>query len=189
MKKELEFLYYKKQHVLDGKDAREDEMMNMHWKFRDEVNSRSLFFLLSTLIKSYIDTYPYHRYICTCLYNRDSPLHEEIPSELEIEGYDLYLSSKRMNRSDVEYMVSRIYKDDLGKTNARFLTELELKFKQSQEITQEVEQALAEKEFTKEIKDNGLVFKVEDSPISEIEITSDTFYLRTNPEKWIAYYG
>ncbi len=81
-----------------------------------------------------------------------------------------------------------LFKDDYEKTNAEYLTELELKFKNNQDLIQAVEDALVGLHFTKEATTDGVIFKVEDSPISEIELKHDTFYLRTNRDKWIAYY-
>ena len=51
-----------------------------------------------------------------------------------------------------------------------------------------IEEVLEGKVYSKNETSESTIFTVEDSHISEIEVTPLKFVLRTNPDKWEAYY-
>jgi hypothetical protein len=184
----LDFLYYQRVAVLDGVDTKEEEYKKTVRVFKRKMKTCKLHEAIQFIILGYKENYAQHKFYSTCFYDVKSTIEDtEYPDY--IGKYDFYMSKEEMVRKDIEHIILRVFKDDYKKTNTRYLEELELVFTESQNnLSEAIEEALEEKEFTKNESTESTIYTVEDSAISEIEINPTKFILRTNKEKWKAYY-
>ncbi len=183
----LDFLYYQRVAVLDGVDPKEEKLKKTARVFKKNMKEYKLNEVIQLIIYSYKENYAQHKFFSACFYDVKTGL--DRPQEPEgIGKYDQYMSKQNMARKDIEHSILRIFKDDYEKTNARFLKEMELLFVDNQELKDSVEEALEGKEFSKNEDGEITIYKVEDSPIAEIELSPKKFVLRTNSDKWKAYY-
>ena len=184
----LDFLYYQRVAVLDGTDPKEEEYEDLADIFYEKMIQKELQEVVQFIIVAYKEKYAQHKFFSTCFYDVNSPLNRpEKPTYLKES--DLYMAKAEMGRKDIEHSILRIFKDDYEKTNTRYLEELELVFTESQNnLNESIEEALGGKEFTKNESEESTIYTVEGSAISEIEINPTKFVLRTNKEKWKAYY-
>lgn len=184
----LDFLYYQRVAVLDGVDLKEQRMNELESLFDDFMKKRELSDVIKLMILGYKEKYAQHKFYAGCFYDVSTGFNRpEKPDYLN--EYDYYMHNKNMSRKDIEHIILRVFKDDYEKTNTRYLEELELVFTESQNnLSEAIEEALEEKEFTKNESTESTIYTVEDSAISEIEINPTKFILRTNKEKWKAYY-
>lgn len=183
----LDFLYYQRVAVLDGLDLKEEEYKKKARVFKNKMKDCKLSEAIQLIIYGYKEQYAQHKFYSICFYDVKTGLSR--PEEPEgIRKKDFYMSKINMARKDIEHIILRIYEDDYKKTNTDYLKELELVFVEPQKLNKEIEEALEGKKFSKNVFTESTVYTIEDSPISEIEVGSEKFLLKTNPTKWKAYY-
>ncbi|PTX60641.1 hypothetical protein C8N46_106287 [Kordia periserrulae] len=186
----LEFLYYQRKLILDGFDPKEFELGNLRITFNEFMQSASLSDVIKVIINAYKEQYAQHKFFAVCFYDEDTNWESpKYPDNLGLRTNDFYLQKNRMTRTDIEYLILRILKDDYTKTNARYLEELELVFaKPMYNLETTIRESLIGMEFTEESTMNVKIFTVNDSPIDEIKISNEKFILKINRDKWKAYY-
>ncbi|PKH50016.1 hypothetical protein CXF68_04540 [Tenacibaculum sp. Bg11-29] len=173
--------------VLDGVDPKEEQYKQIVSSFNKKMKECELNKAVQLIILGYKEKYAQYKFYGGCFYEIKTPIIDtEYPDYLGMN--DFYMPKEEMKRKDIEHLILRIFKDDYEKTNTRYLQELELVFTESQDLNDTIEKTLKGKVFSKKESSESIIFTVEDSPISEIEITSKKFILRTNPDKWKAYY-
>ncbi|WP_299119600.1 hypothetical protein [uncultured Tenacibaculum sp.] len=183
----LDFLYYQRKLILDGVDPKEEEYKSVARIFENEMKKCELSKAVQLIILGYKEKYAQHKFYGGCFYEVKTPMVDtEYPDYLGPN--DFYMPKQEMSRRDIEHLILRIFKDDYEKTNTRYLQELELMFTEPQDLNDVIEKTLKDKEFSKKESYKSTFFIVEDSPISEIEVSSKKFIMRTNSDKWKAYY-
>ncbi|MCK8482295.1 DUF4070 domain-containing protein [Psychroserpens algicola] len=184
----LDFLYYQEQQILDGKDPNMETYEEQEDTFIDFVSTKPLSDVIKLFILSYKEKYAQHNFFAGCFYDIKTGMEQSTEPE-NIGEHDFFMSKEKMTRKDIEHIILRIFKDDYEKTNTRFLKELELVFTEPQDFNNAITNALAGKDFSINELEGRKLFIIENSAISEIEISPLKFVLRTNSEKWVAYYG
>ncbi|CAA0205881.1 hypothetical protein ACE1MK_07770 [Tenacibaculum maritimum] len=183
----LEFLYYQRKLVLDGVDSQEIEYKKIARIFKNRMKVCELEEAIQLIILGYKEQYAQHKFYSTCFYEVKTPIIDtEYPENLR--KHDFYMPKEEMSRDDIEHLILRIFEEDYTKTNTDYLKELELVFTDPQSLPLPIEEALEGKDFSKRESSDTIIYTVENSPIKEIEITSKKFVLRTNRDKWKAYY-
>jgi len=183
----LEFLYYQEKQILDGSDSEMKKLNPLINRFDEFMATSPIQETIKIIVLSYIEKYAQDKYFATCFYDLNSSL--ERPKKPDyLDKYDFYMPKEEMIRKDIEHLILRIFKDDYEKTNARYLKELELAFSENQNLNNTIEEALNGKEFSKKTTNETTIYTIEESPIAEIEVRPKKFIMRTNPDKWKAYY-
>ncbi|XRE43157.1 hypothetical protein ACIVBQ_001361 [Tenacibaculum discolor] len=183
----LDFLYYQRTSVLDGVDPKEEEYKKVARVFKRKMKQCELSEVIELIILGYKEQYAQHKFYSICFYDVNSPL--ERPEKPEYLGKnDFYMPKEEMARKDIEHLILRIFEDDYQKTNTNYLKELELLFVEEQDFNIAIEEVLEGKVFSKKESSEAIIYEVEDSSIKEIEVTQKKFIMRTNPDKWKAYY-
>lgn len=184
----LEFLYYQEKQGLDWTDPNMELYNEQEWEFDKQMKIMNLKDVIKIIIEGYNEKYPQHKFFKTCFYDTKTGIgNGTYPDHLG--QYDYYQPSSKMARKDIKHLIMHIDKGIKGVGNARYMKELELEFFEPQNFDIVVKIALKDKDFSTSHTSNSTIYKVKDSAISEIEITPLKFKLRTNPQKWIAYYG
>lgn len=184
----LEFLYYQEKQGLDWTDPNMKIYDEQEWEFKRKMKTTDLKDVIKIIIEGYKEKYPQHKFFARCFRNSKAGIGNVIYPD-HLGQYDYYQPSSKMARKDIEHLIMHIDKGIKGVGNARYMKELELEFFEPQNFDIVVKIALKHKDFSTSHTSNSTIYKVKDSAISEIEITPLKFKLRTNPQKWIAYYG
>jgi hypothetical protein len=186
----LEFLYYQRKLILDGSDPKQKELDHLELSFDDFMQTAPLSEVIKITIKAYKEQYAQHNFFAGCFYKIGSGWESpKYPDNLGLRSDDFYLHKDRMARTDIEYVILRIFKDDYAKTNARYLEELELVFSEPiYHLETAIRESLTDMEFTEETVMKDKIFTVNNSPIAAIKVSNKKFMLKINSEKWKAYY-
>lgn len=186
----LDFFYYQEKAILDGRDPKMIELTPHIDKFKTFLTTQPLDKIIELLIHTYKDKYAQTQFWIMKLLVRNSRLiDDKYPSYLD-EETDQFLSAKSINRDDLKHFICKMILD-LEK-GCYFSNYIEFAFMNEQNINkfkEAVERSLNGKQY-QILQSNGeITVKVENSPISKIEITNKKIKTIFNPEKWIAYYG
>ncbi len=183
----LDFLYYQEAQILDASDPNMEIYKPQEEKFDNFMVTKSILEIVELIITSYKDKYAQHKFFAGCFYDVSKPMIDtQYPDYLD--EHDFYIPKEEMTREDIKHLILRIFKDDYNKTNARYLKELELVFLKPQNLNNTILKALESKEVSMQETNGVIIYTVADSAISEIEISSTRFLMRTNSDKWKAYY-
>lgn len=183
----LDFLYYQEEQILDGKDPNMKTYNEQEEVFDNYMISKSILKVVQVIILSYKEKYAQYKFFSTCFYDLNSPLDRpEKPKHLG--KYDFYMPKEEMSRKDIEHIILRKVRDE-KRHSVRYLKELELMFVEPQILGDAIEEALEGKEFSINESTENITYNIENSAISEIEVSPTKFVLRTNQDKWAVYYG
>ncbi len=184
----LEFLYYQQQVILGGEDPRYVEMRTMRLAFDTFMKTMPLSKVIDLLIIGYLKEYAQYKYYAVCFFDANSTL--DTPSEPEELGeYDQFLLKEEMTRNDIEHVFLRIFHDEDSEDDSTYLQEFEMKFLVEQNNLEVIiDRTLRGVTYSKSTDLGSTKFVIEDSPIAEIEISSDKFIMRINEDKWKVYY-
>jgi hypothetical protein len=158
------------------------------WEFDEKMKTLNLKDVIKLIINGYKEKYPQHKFFAGCFYDTKTGI-GNVTYPDHLGQYDYYQPSSKMGRKDIKHLIMHIDKGIKGVGNARYMKELELEFFEPQNFDAIVKNTLKGKDFSISHTSNSTIYKVKDSAISEVEISSLQFKLRTNPQKWIAYYG
>ncbi|KIX20566.1 hypothetical protein SY27_11685 [Flavobacterium sp. 316] len=154
--------------ILDAPNPFDEKWRDAKIKYRDFNKTGSLEKMLQLLIIAYKDDSP--RDIFT------------LSKDIKSAGNAIYKDNqviqlkKDLARTDIEKFIDTIKdKDGLEIPVERFF-----EFVDSHNFTNMVENTLEGKQFSKTIEGNKIIFKVENSPIDSVELTSKSFLLKIN---------
>ena len=119
----------------------------------------------------------------------EKDLNPVYPKDLDADT-DLYLSMDEITNNNIKSFGVKQF--DVPEHNTTYVEWMRLEFTNPQQLNlmvQAIIKGLQDMAFTQNEEGNTLTFIVEDSPISKIEVTSISFRMEFNPDKWIAYYG
>ncbi|GGG23246.1 hypothetical protein GCM10011344_24980 [Dokdonia pacifica] len=186
----LDFLYYQEEGILDGVDPKMQELYPHINKFGEFINMTSISDLLQLLCISYKKEYcQEHYWFDQFMIEGAYKIRTIYPDDLD-EEIDLYLPEEKMVRDDLQYLAFKMF-NDINR-NASFVKEIVINFKESQNylaIAQSIEDGLEGVSFTREDILDETIFIVLNSPIANIMISTDSFKMVINENKWIKYFG
>lgn len=184
----LDFLYYQEKQGLDWTDPNMGIYDEQEWEFDRKMKTAQLKDVIKLIICGYKEKYPQHKFFAGCFYDTKTGIgNGTYPDHLG--KYDYYQPSSKMARKDIKHLIMHIDKGINGVGNARYMKELELEFFNPQDFDTAIKNALNGQDFSTSHESNSTIYKIKDSAISEIEINPLHFKLKTNPKKWVAYYG
>jgi hypothetical protein len=183
----LDFFYYQKQIILDGEDPIFLENLKHEIKFWEYTKQASVEDIIELIVFVYAKKYAINQWYSAFSdkKNVDSTYPEGLDPEL-----DLYLSQEQIASKYVKSFACKHFDDP--EQNTFFVEWIRLEFVNPQQLeglVQAIIRGLKGVNYTESNEGGLVVFNIQDSPISKIEITSTSFRIDFNPDKWIAYYG
>lgn len=184
----LDFFYYQREGILDGEDPIYVANRKHEIKFWEYTKQASVEDIIELIVSVYAKKYAINQW-----YSAFSDLEKKVdstyPEDLDPE-LDLYLSQEEITSKHVKSYACKHFDDP--EQNTFFVEWIRLEFVNSQQLyglVQAIIRGLKDVNYTESNEGGLVVFNMQDSPISKIEITSTSFRIDFNPDKWIAYYG
>jgi len=167
-------------YILDAPDPFWEKWREDKVKFYEFMKTESIPKILELMALAYKDKFPRD-------YWSSNFLNEKIRQtdvDADEDGVKTY-GKEYMLRDDV---ISFADKEKIVQGEFEYSSEIRLEFRESHDLETPIERALEGKNFSKSVVGDNTIYTVEDSPISQLEITSGSFKLIVN-ENYFVYLG
>nr|WP_321233926.1 hypothetical protein [uncultured Psychroserpens sp.] len=171
----LGFLWDRYIPVLDATSPYETRWNDEKSKFRKFLREESLDKIVEATIIAFKDNYPRALFLYGAL---SKGFQSEIIEEDDYSGLD----QKDIRRNDVLKYRDKTYIDS---EDFEYVVEIILEYVPTPNAMESVENGLQGKIYTKVEQVDKTVFQVQDSPISEIEVSSTKFHLKIDRKKLV----